>query len=304
MISKALPQEKKTLYGIWKQVFSGDDGGYTDYFFQSLYRSENTYVYKEAGNIVSTLMRIPHDMMLHDRPVRCSMILGVATLANYRRQGYMHAMMNDVLDEAEHQELVTMIQAYNPSIYTQFGFEMVYYRRRTTIHRSQVPVFNNEGLTYKIEPKDLLEVYLNYSKRFNGYILRDEAYYEKYVQEVNAEGGKIVAYYDKNNQIQGYAALYQSAQGIELKECLYLTSAALLKLINLGLQLKEEVLLHTTNSEEFSRILPGLTWQDYGFTMARINDYELFNRFYHCQVSTVKEAFALSGKPLFMHEYA
>ena len=30
MISKALPQEKKIVYGIWKQVFAGDDGGYTD----------------------------------------------------------------------------------------------------------------------------------------------------------------------------------------------------------------------------------------------------------------------------------
>ena len=29
MISKALPQEKKTIYGIWKQVFAGDDGGFT-----------------------------------------------------------------------------------------------------------------------------------------------------------------------------------------------------------------------------------------------------------------------------------
>ena len=44
MISKALPQEKKIVYGIWKQVFAGDDGGYTDYFFRTLYKSENTLV--------------------------------------------------------------------------------------------------------------------------------------------------------------------------------------------------------------------------------------------------------------------
>lgn len=304
MISKALPQEKKTLYGIWKQVFSGDDGGYTDYFFHSLYQSENTVVYKEAGSIVSTLMRIPHEMMLHGRPIRISMILGVATVPNFRRQGYMHALMNDVLDEIEHQELVTLIQAYTPSAYTQFGFEMVYHRRKTIIQRSQIPLYNNEGLTYKINAKDLLVVYLSFTKRFNGYYLRDLAYFEKFIQEVSAENGKIIAYIDKNGQIQGYATLYQTAQGIELKECLYLNSAALLKLINLGLQLKDEIVLHTTNSEELSRIIKGLSWQDYGFTMARINDYELFNRYFNCQVSTVKDAFAISGKPLFMHEYA
>ena len=56
MISKALPQEKKIVYGIWKQVFAGDDGGYTDYFFRTLYKPENTLVLKESGNLVSPLL--------------------------------------------------------------------------------------------------------------------------------------------------------------------------------------------------------------------------------------------------------
>lgn len=90
------------------------------------------------------------------------MILGVATLPSYRKRGCMHELMNDVLDEVEHRELVTLIQAYNPSMYIQFGFEMVYYRRRYTVQRSQIPTCSNEGLTYKIKSEDLLEVYTAY----------------------------------------------------------------------------------------------------------------------------------------------
>ena len=111
MISKALPQEKKIVYGIWKQVFAGDDGGYTDYFFRTLYKPENTLVLKESGNIVSTLMRIPHSIMLAGHILETSMILGVATIPSYRKRGCMHELMNDVLDEVEHRELVTLIQA-------------------------------------------------------------------------------------------------------------------------------------------------------------------------------------------------
>ncbi len=59
MISRRCRRRKKIVYGIWKQVFAGDDGGYTDYFFRTLYKPENTLVLKESGNIVSTLMRIP-----------------------------------------------------------------------------------------------------------------------------------------------------------------------------------------------------------------------------------------------------
>ncbi len=304
MISKALPQEKKIVYGIWKQVFAGDDGGYTDYFFRTLYKPENTLVLKESGNIVSTLMRIPHSIMLAGHILESSMILGVATIPSYRKRGCMHELMNDVLDEVEHRELVTLIQAYNPSMYTQFGFEMVYYRRRYSIHRSQIPLCSNEGLTYKVQSQDLLDVYTAYVRRFDGFYLRTKEDFDHLQEECNAEGGKLIAYYDQNKQIQGYASLYQTTQGIEVRECIYLNSVALFKLLNLALQLKPEIILHTTQDEHLEKIIKDVTWQDYGFTMARINDYDLFNRLYGSAVTSPKEAFALSGKPLFMHEYA
>ena len=304
MISKALPQDKKTVYTMWKQIFAEDDGGYTDYFFKTYYQPENTLVMKESGNIVSTLMRIPHDIMLNGQIMRASMILGVATIPSYRKRGCMHEMMNDVLDELEHQELVTLIQAYNPSMYEQFGFEMVYYRKRVKIHRSQVPKCSNEGVTYKVTPKDMLDVYTSYVRRFDGYYLRTEQDFRNLIDEVAAEGGKFIAYYDQNQQIQGYASLVQTAHGIEMKECLYLNSVALFKLMNLALQLKPEICVHTTKDEHLERLIPDIEAEEYGFTMARINDLELFNRLNGSQVHNAKEAFALSGKPLFMHEYA
>ena len=55
-------------------------------------------------------------------------------------------------------------------------------------------------------------------------------------------------------------------------------SVALFKLLNLALQLKPEIILHTTQDEHLEKIIKDVTWQDYGFTMARINDYDLFNR--------------------------
>ena len=189
-------------------------------------------------------------------------------------------------------------------MYIQFGFEMVYYRRRYTVQRSQIPTCSNEGLTYKIKSEDLLEVYTAYVRRFDGFYLRTKEDFDHLHEECNAEGGKLIAYYDQNQQIQGYASLYQTAQGIEVRECIYLNSVALFKLLNLALQLKNEILVHTTADEHLEKIIKDVTWQDYGFTMARVNDYDLFNRLYGTTVASPKEAFALSGKPLFMHEYA
>ena len=155
-----------------------------------------------------------------------------------------------------------------------------------------------------MQSQDLLDVYTAYVRRFDGFYLRTKEDFDHLQEECTAEGGKLIAYYDQNKQIQGYASLYQTAQGIEVRECIYLNSVALFKLLNLALQLKPEIILHTTQDEHLEKIIKDVTWQDYGFTMARINDYDLFNRLYGSAVTSPKEAFALSGKPLFMHEYA
>ena len=45
MIRNALENEKSTIYRIWKEMFSFDDQGYTDYYFSELYRAKDTLVY-------------------------------------------------------------------------------------------------------------------------------------------------------------------------------------------------------------------------------------------------------------------
>ena len=64
MIRNALENEKSAIYRIWKEMFSFDDQGYTDYYFAELYRAKDTLVYVKntmdymninlaiAGNVV------------------------------------------------------------------------------------------------------------------------------------------------------------------------------------------------------------------------------------------------------------
>ena len=114
----------------------------------------------------------------------------------------------------------------------------------------------------------------------------------------------LIAYYDQNKQIQGYASLYQTAQGIEVQECIYLNSVALFKLLNLALQAETEIIpAYHAQDEHLGKDHQGRHMGDYGFTMARINDYDLFNRLYGARVTSPKgSAFAELVKPLFMQQ--
>ena len=62
--------------------------------------------------------------------------------------------------------------------------------------------------------------------------------------------------------------------------------------------------IHPSHSEQVLKLIPGGSVQPLPFMMAKVNDYSLLNMTYRSAVQTVEEAFAISGKPLWMHEYA
>lgn len=304
MIRKACLEDKPAIYQMWKEMFAHDDGGYTDYYFECLFKCENTWVVEEDGQIISTLQRNPHVLSFSGKKLNTSMILGVATLPSRRNEGHMHALMKEALKEAESEEVITLIQAYNPNIYKSFGFSQIYYRNRVSYNRNQIPVYANLILDEKVTPQELAKVYSEFTQRFDGYYVRDVAYFEKYLNEIQAEGGSIVGYRNKKGELEGYMVYYLEKYICDIKEMIYLNSWAFLGLAGYGATKRVKVQIHTSNSEQILKLLPGGEVQEYQFAMARINDYSIFNILFDTSIQNVEEAYQITGKPLFLHEYA
>ena len=129
------------------------------------------------------------------------------------------------------------------------------------------------------------------------------AAFENLKKEITAEGGRIAAYYDNRNQIAGYATLLTDGRQIKIEECVYLNSTALIKLVNVALLDKESVHLHVSAGENVRFIFPDAEVKNYGHTMVRLNDPQLFSRLFNTRIETVEDAFAISKKPLNMNEY-
>jgi len=303
MIRKAEAQEASVLREIWKECYPEEDPRYIDYFFRSLYQPENAWCRVVDGKIVAVMMRNPHALMFNGRVLATSMIMGVATLPEYRERGYMKELMDAVLDACSHTELLTLVQTEKPSLYERYGFETVYTRSDYTLQRSDVKRITNYGCAYEPTPIDLLKVYSAFINRFNGFYARDLAYFVNYKKEISAVGGKIVAYYNGKNQIRGYAVMIPQGNELRVEEIIYLDSMSLMKLCNAALQEKKVVHLLVSEAEDLSKVFPNAARKDFGSTMARINDFDLFSRLYETKITTVEEAFALTQKPLNLNEF-
>lgn len=304
MIKKATAEQTAEIKNIFRVCFPDENTRYLDYFFKNIYEPENCYVNISGGRIVSTLIRNPHALMFNGRVLQASMIMGVATLPEYRRHGYMQQLMDVVLDACEHSELLTLIQSESPAIYEPFGFRTVYKRCDVRLERKDVKRITNFGCAYEPTPIDLLKVYSAFIRRFNGFYARDLQYFINYKKEITAEGGKIVAYYNGKDQIQGYAVMIPQGDELCVEEIIYLDSMSLMKLCNAALQERRVIHLHVSEAENLAKLFPEAKVRVYGSTMARLNDAKLFSRLYSRRVNSVEEAFAISQKPLYLNEFA
>lgn len=304
MITKANEKQTEEIREIWRICFPQEDPRYVEYYFKNLYQPENCYIYLLEDKVVSCVIRNIHAVMFNGRALQASMIVGAATLPEYRQRGYMRALLNIVVDACEHSELITLIQSEEPTLYTNFGFRIIYKRAQYTFTRADCKRTTNFGCGYNPTAIDLLKVYSAFISRFNGYYARDLEYFVKYINEIRGQGGKIVAYFNGKDQIQGYASMIPVGKELLVKELIYLDSMALTKLINAALQEKKIVKVSVSEAEDLSRIFPRTPKKIYGSTMMRLNDAELFTKLFDKKIATVEDVVKISQRPLNLNENA
>lgn len=303
MIRYAKPEEKNELKTIWQEAFAFDDGGYTDYYFDCAYDKGKHFVLEQDGEIVSMLHAHRSPYMINNRMLATSMILGVATKPEHKRKGYMRVLMNEVLSQLEHQELLTLIQAYNPKLYEPFGFEIVYKRHTYTFNHDNYTNQCSNAIPQDYKIEDLLHVYGRFVKHFTGYKMRSIEDFELYLEEVARTEMFVQAFYDKNHgQIRGYIIFSLDGDAVNIDECVYLDLKTLDCMLGFAIKLAETVKLTVSEYEDLSRIYKNVSYEVSDYTMVRINDYDLWNKLFDSDVKTPKAAMEIVNKPLFMHE--
>ena len=303
MIVKATADQISEIKQMWKICFPDEDTRYVDFYFKNCFRPEDCFVMIREGKIISMAIRAPHAIMFNGRVLRTSMILGVATRPEHRHHGYMHDILNIIIDACEHTELVTLIRTETPALYEPYGFRYVYYRTQYRLERSDVHRVTNFGCAYEPGSLDLMKVYSAFIRRFNGFYPRTLEYFVNLKKEIKARNGKIVAYYNGKDQIQGYIVMVPQGDEIMAEEIVYLDSVALLKLCNAALQEKNIVNLFVSQAEDLSVAFPRAKKITFPSTMVRLNDPQLFSKVFHEEVRNVESAFAITKKPLNLNEW-
>lgn len=275
---------------------------FLQYYFHTQFQKGKSYFIREDEKLVSCMQMQEHEVVFQDHILLCSYIFGVSTHVDYRLRGFMDSLMNHVLDVCHQNYLITFIEAYNPKLYKKYGFETISYRKKYSISASDLKVKNTVGVSAQVEAEQLATLYNEFSKRFDCFYVRDEAYYEAYLQAIESSKGKVALYHDPKGMLKGYCVYYEQDDQVEVKELIYLDALAVYKLLKYAIAYMPYISLEVSNNERIEKIFKRSIPRTNTCVMARINNYTLFEKLYGESAKHVEAAFRVLKKPVLINE--
>ena len=295
-IVRAYDEDLSNIISLHKDKSNGYLHKYIDFFYKNYYDNLDMYLNKEEGIIEAMLNVRSFDIFLNSQLIKVDFLSNKVYVNNQEK---LDELIIKALENNSYKTLITY-SLYDENLY-KFGFEPIFYQRQYLFKKGDVNG-NTDGVREIQNYDDLVYIYQRFTKRFNGFRVRDLNYFIDYAKEVRSSVGQIVTYYDQNGDIQGYACMLETDKQIIIEECCYLTIAAIEKFVSLALEIRPQVVLKTSASEKLDRVFKNVSFTESPHVMAKINDLSIIQDAYYLNSKSILDLYRLSTKPVYFNE--
>lgn len=212
-IQVIMPDRQNTIEEVCRMLWAAnfdDTQEYIEYYFNNRWHESITVI----SDNVSMLNLNPYRVKLNRKELLTYYIVGVCTLAEYRKRGYMDAVLRCALQYMYNAGMpFAYLMPASENIYKPYGFQGIYPARawdgslemlkRETF--KSVEGMKNIGCVQCIlyealtdNQKDSLSIYAQniLSKNFSCYVVHDRHYFKELYKEMRACNGGIATFWD------------------------------------------------------------------------------------------------------------
>ncbi len=255
-ISLADSTFKPQVKQLWHDCF-GDDDPYLSWYFDNIYKDENTVVAHENGRLLGATQLRPHKIVIGGKIYNCSYVCGVSTQPDVRGRKIGSAIMEKTAEIAksrggEFNVLVPIIDGF----YEKNGYARCFERTEYFFDINKTLRYLEHGKSKFADCTDekrLLEIYEEFCLGYDCYMLRDNNYFRQLTDQYNACGGGCVMF-----ESGGYMLFYAEKGELRIEEAIALNKNAaediLAKIPVIGKNC-EKVILRCGEKDVFSVIL-------------------------------------------------
>ncbi len=300
LIKDAQTEDKSAIYKLWKQAYPYLELNYLNFYFKHKFDQDVSLVLEKDEHIVSCLQMQHHTIRLFQHRLSVSYLLYIATDEAYRRKGYMTRLMDEILDQASHNHLVTFVKAYYPEVLETFGFKKIAYRKQYCVDPSQVKACALTHVETTLHAEELSKVYQAFVQHFDGYFERS-TYDMKLLMEQCFQSQKQMIGYRGDYQLEGYIIYQRKEHYIYVEEAIYLHSRALEEMLNAIIQDDEILIVEVSEMESLEALFPNATVKNQVYMMMKIHQVDLFEKLYQMSEEAFYQKITNEKQSIWVH---
>lgn len=197
-IEYALPADRGELRELFDLCFPGESG-FSKWYFDSIWRSDNTLVIRQNGKIVSALQMLPLELEHGGDRIRGCYVFAVGTHPNHQGEGLAGRLIKASFDENRRLDLdfsaLIVQQSSLTDYYSRFGYESIF-----TVQSADVHAAPCTGEIFKPDQTHIPELDRIYRQSAEG-LLFDSRSEERWREQMDSY--KVLAL-RKNGEITAY----------------------------------------------------------------------------------------------------
>ena len=191
-IRRLTQDEKACTRGLYEEVFPEDSREFVDYYYTEKTKDNVIYAAEEDKKIRGMLHLNPYVLSVNGSERKVNYIVAVATQRDYRRRGYMAALLRHVLQSMyEAGQSFTFLMPAAERIYLPHDFRTVYEQEKRYYEegKSEYPM-TQAG---EEDCEKLAEAANRYlGGNYQVFAKRDAAYYQRLLKEYASDGGALM----------------------------------------------------------------------------------------------------------------
>lgn len=301
MIREAVEKDRDELYSLYKSSFSAKNAQSIDSFFENGMRDGKVILCEKDDKIVASVFMNDMNVVFNNKLLKSIFLSHVAIHPDYRKTGAIDECMSSVLEECERKTLFTFVEANSFKFWESYGFQEACTHRFYELDHRYFEGVSIQGVYEDATVEECKVIYDLFVKHFDGYKKRSHHDFEMIFNECKTSNERILVA-RHNDKPMGYIRFCLDGKHVKVKEMVYLSSNALMRLCKGALGQRESILLELSDAERIEKMFALAIPRKRVSIMVRCNNFPLFNKLYNCKVKTSKDAYAVSKKPKYMNE--
>ncbi len=198
ILGYAQSKHRSSLMEMWKLCFH-DTEEFIDFYFNKIYKKEETVILLENDMIVSSLQIIPYEVKIGEKAVNAGYISGAMTYPEYQKKGYMSRLLSFAFDEMKKKgyAFTFLIPQEEKLIdyYTKFGYEEAFptYFKNIKFTERRIPV-NTFSIIENLSGTNWIKCYNRYAKFLSekeNVVLKSRQQFKNMLQDLFIDGGLV-----------------------------------------------------------------------------------------------------------------